>query len=67
MLYQSTLLINIALVLSFITAVDFANRTTIAVSEPILIDYSPPDKTNKPITLPNRHITSTSDISTWYV
>jgi len=54
-------------VFSFITAVDFANRTTIAVSEPILIDYSPPDTTNNPITLPNRHITSTSDISTWYV
>ncbi|CAG2233138.1 unnamed protein product [Mytilus edulis] len=43
-------------------AVDFANRETQKVSDPITIDYTPPEKSDKPITLPNRHITSTTEI-----
>ncbi|CAC5386461.1 unnamed protein product [Mytilus coruscus] len=44
-------------------AVDFANRETQKVSDPITIDYTPPERSDKPITLSNRHITSTTEIS----
>ncbi|CAC5386466.1 unnamed protein product [Mytilus coruscus] len=44
-------------------AVDFANRETQKVSAPITIDYTPPERNDKPITLSNRHITSTTEIS----
>ncbi|VDI61828.1 polycystin 2 [Mytilus galloprovincialis] len=44
-------------------AVDFAKRETEKISAPITIDVTPPDRTDNPITLINRHITSTSEIS----
>ncbi|XP_063415906.1 uncharacterized protein LOC134697555 [Mytilus trossulus] len=44
-------------------AVDFAKRETEKISAPITIDVTPPDRTDKPITLINRHITSTTEIS----
>ncbi|CAC5370733.1 unnamed protein product [Mytilus coruscus] len=44
-------------------AVDFADRETQKVSDPITIDYTPPERSDKPITLPNRHITSTTEIN----
>lgn len=46
-------------------ATDFAGRVTEVVSEPIIVDYTPPATTNKPIVLPNRHITSTTEIDPW--
>ncbi|XP_061177042.1 uncharacterized protein LOC133185758 [Saccostrea echinata] len=45
-----------------IKATDFVNRTTTQTSSPILIDTSPPLKSNNPITLTGRHITSVSEI-----
>ncbi|XP_061176006.1 uncharacterized protein LOC133184957 [Saccostrea echinata] len=45
-----------------ITATDFVNRTTTLTSSPIIIDTSPPLKSNNPITLTGRHITSVSEI-----
>ncbi|XP_076117799.1 uncharacterized protein LOC143085385 [Mytilus galloprovincialis] len=44
-------------------AVDFAKRETEKISAPITIDVTPPDRTDNPITLINRHITSTTEIS----
>jgi len=38
---------------------------TTVVSEPIIVDATPPETSNKPITLTNRHITSTKEIDTW--
>ncbi|XP_076113973.1 uncharacterized protein LOC143082259 [Mytilus galloprovincialis] len=43
-------------------AVDFANRETEVVSEPVIIDTTPPVTSNKPIVITNRHITSTTEI-----
>ncbi|CAG2222618.1 unnamed protein product [Mytilus edulis] len=43
-------------------AVDFANRETEVVSEPVLIDTTPPVTSNNPIIITNRHITSTTEI-----
>lgn len=48
-----------------ISATDFANRTTVQTSEPVTVDTSPPNKFDKPITLPGRHITSTAEIEAW--
>ncbi|XP_052067298.1 uncharacterized protein LOC127706680 [Mytilus californianus] len=43
-------------------AIDFANRETEVVSEPVIIDTTPPVTSNKPIIITNRHITSTTEI-----
>ncbi|XP_078321865.1 uncharacterized protein LOC111103999 isoform X3 [Crassostrea virginica] len=45
-----------------ITAIDFANRTAIQTSAPVTVDTSPPIKSDNPITIQGRHITSTSEI-----
>ena len=49
----------------YFSAVDFANRITIAVSDPVTADSTPPERSNNPIILENRHITSTTEINTW--
>ena len=51
----------------FYSAIDFANRTTIAVSEAVTVDVTAPDTSNNPITISNRHITSRTEIVPWYV
>ncbi|XP_071123173.1 uncharacterized protein [Mytilus edulis] len=45
-----------------IKAVDFANRETTVMSDPVIVDITPPDKSNDPITITNLHITSTAEI-----
>ncbi|XP_062576068.1 uncharacterized protein LOC134237945 [Saccostrea cucullata] len=45
-----------------IKATDFVNRTTTQTSSPIIVDTSPPSKSDNPITLTGRHITSVSEI-----
>lgn len=44
---------------------DFASRTAVQTSEPVIVDTSPPVKLDNPITIPGRHITSTSEIEAW--
>lgn len=44
---------------------DFANRTAEETSAPIIVDISPPIKSDNPITIHGRHITSTSEIEAW--
>lgn len=46
-------------------AVDFANRTTLETSAPVTVDTSPPIKSENPIFIQGRHITSTSEIEAW--
>ena len=46
-------------------ATDYANRTTTQSSPPIIIDTTPPIKTDKPVTIPGRHITSDTEIEAW--
>lgn len=46
-------------------AVDFANRTTLQTSAPVTVDTSPPIKSENPIFIQGRHITSTSEIEAW--
>ena len=48
-----------------LVAIDFANRTTIAVSEAVTVDMTSPDKSNNPILIPNRHLTSKTEINPW--
>ncbi|XP_061176007.1 uncharacterized protein LOC133184958 [Saccostrea echinata] len=45
-----------------IKATDFADRTTVQTSSPITVDTSPPLKSDNPITITGRHITSVSEI-----
>jgi len=45
---------------------DFAGRSTKATSNPIIVDTTPPIKTNAPIKINGRHITSRSEVSAWY-
>ncbi|XP_056015772.1 uncharacterized protein LOC125675332 [Ostrea edulis] len=47
-----------------IRATDFANRTTIQTSPPIIIDTSSPLKTDQRITISGRHIISNSELET---
>ena len=46
-------------------ATDYANRKTTQSSPPINIDTTPPIKTDKPVTIPGRHITSDTEIEAW--
>lgn len=48
-----------------IEAMDYANRTTIKSSPPVLIDNTPPVKTDNPVTISGRHITSDTEIEAW--
>ena len=48
-----------------VAVVDFANRITQAVSDQVIVDVTPPVKSNKPITLENRHLTSTTEVNPW--
>nr|XP_034332757.1 uncharacterized protein LOC105327902 isoform X2 [Crassostrea gigas] len=45
-----------------VKAVDFANRSTLQTSAPVTVDTSPPIKSDNPIFIQGRHITSTSEI-----
>jgi len=49
----------------FLSATDFAGRTTTKTSDPVIVDYTPPTKSDKPIYLPCRHITSLQEIEAW--
>ncbi|XP_076085327.1 uncharacterized protein LOC143056126 [Mytilus galloprovincialis] len=44
-------------------AVDFANRENLKVSDPITIEYTPPERSDKPITLSSRLITTITEIN----
>ncbi|XP_062616047.1 uncharacterized protein LOC134277752 [Saccostrea cucullata] len=46
-----------------LSGIDFANRTTTKTSPPMIVDITPPKKSDEPITLANRHITSDTEIS----
>lgn len=35
------------------------------MSDPVIVDITPPDKSNDPITITNLHITSTTEIEAW--
>ena len=48
-----------------LTATDYANRSTAQTSPPVIIDNTPPVKTDNPITISGRHITSDSEIEAW--
>nr|XP_034301655.1 uncharacterized protein LOC105322112 [Crassostrea gigas] len=45
-----------------IKAVDFAGRTTVKVSDPVIVDTSPPVKTDLSVTITGRHIVSSAEI-----
>lgn len=44
---------------------DYANRTTIQSSLPVIIDNTPPVKTDNPVKITGRHITSDTEIEAW--
>lgn len=46
-------------------AMDFAGRTTIVTSDPVVVDTTPPKKSDDPITISGRHIVSNSEIEAW--
>lgn len=46
-------------------AVDFAGRTTVKVSDPVIVDTSPPVKTDLSVTITGRHIVSSAEIEAW--
>lgn len=48
-----------------LTATDYANRSTAQTSPPVIIDNTHPVKTDNPITISGRHITSDSEIEAW--
>lgn len=54
-------------VLNYISAIDFANRATTVISDPIIIDSTSPLATNSPITIENRLIISNTEINAWLV
>ncbi|KAK3103765.1 hypothetical protein FSP39_021725 [Pinctada imbricata] len=45
-----------------IIAKDYANRTTTKISDPVVVDTTPPVKQDVAITIPQRHIVSKSEI-----
>ncbi|KAK3101031.1 hypothetical protein FSP39_000383, partial [Pinctada imbricata] len=45
-----------------IIAKDYANRTTTKISDPVVVDTTPPIKQDVAITIPQRHIVSKSEI-----
>lgn len=53
------------LIFSICKGTDFANRTTTQSSPPIIVDNTPPLKTDKPLTISGRHITSDTEIEAW--
>ncbi|XP_078322971.1 uncharacterized protein LOC111122905 [Crassostrea virginica] len=59
---NGTSLLNGLTYYATIIATDYANRTTTQSSPPIIIDTTPPIKTDKPVTIPGRHITSDTEI-----
>jgi hypothetical protein len=50
-----------------VPATDFANRESYSQSSGVVIDVTPPSVTDKPITIAERHITSTSEVEAWSV
>lgn len=44
---------------------DFAGRTTVKVSDPVIVDTSPPVKTDLSVTITGRHIVSSAEIEAW--
>nr|XP_034314147.1 uncharacterized protein LOC105348718 isoform X1 [Crassostrea gigas] len=45
-----------------IKAMDYAGRTTIVTSDPVVVETTPPKKSDDPITISGRHIVSNSEI-----
>ncbi|CAC5414424.1 unnamed protein product [Mytilus coruscus] len=45
-----------------VTATDFAGRSTTKTSNPVIVDYTQPTKSDEPIYLVGRHITSTQEV-----
>jgi hypothetical protein len=46
-------------------AQDYAGRVTAVTSEPVVVDTSPPQKSDDPIKISGRHIVSKSEIEAW--
>lgn len=47
------------------SATDFAGRSTTKTSNPVIVDYTQPTKSDEPIYLVGRHITSTREVEAW--
>lgn len=62
MTYRSFLLFQQMI---YFLAVDFAKRSTLQTSAPVTVDTSPPIKSDNPIFIQGRHITSKSEIEAW--
>lgn len=56
---------QIRFIFLFLSATDFAGRKTTKTSDPVIVDYTSPTKSDKPIYLPGRHITSLQEIEAW--
>jgi hypothetical protein len=52
---------QMSLDVSVLTFTDIIRKT----SDPVIVDYTPPTKSDKPIYLPGRHITSVQEIEAW--
>ncbi|XP_063399976.1 uncharacterized protein LOC134684607 [Mytilus trossulus] len=60
--FHGLLLQNGFIYYATVTATDFAGRSTTKTSNPVIVDYTQPTKSDEPIYLVGRHITSTREV-----